>query len=303
MTLQEFITKYKGQKIDWDKAYDGQCVDLFRQYNHEVLEINQPKGVVGAADFWAAYDTDSVLNTNFDKIPNSETFIPIEGDVAIWNKKMGGGFGHISVCTGKGDLNTFESFDQNWSKISYCELVTHTYSSFYGVFRPKKTIETPYAQLQSDLAEQQKQVSNLQTQVNGLLENIKAWETKYNECNTQRIEATSSSDGFRRQLNDFVAQLATKLGTRQETAEILASVDTCLTFEDANIELQKRLAKEEADHQAAISSLESKIASLETQLASLKLDLKAVKDTQITPSNLTSDWSIISIIKRIFGIK
>lgn len=156
--------------------------------------------------------------------------------------------------------------------------------------------------LESDLAEQRKQVSNLQGQVNGLLTDIKAWEVKYNECNAQRIEAGSSSDGFRRQLNELVAQLASKLGTRQEVPEILASVDTCLTFEDANTELEKKLAQEEVDHQQAIEKLESKIKTLESNLETLKSDLKTLKDTQITPSNPPAKWSILEVIKRILGV-
>lgn len=157
-------------------------------------------------------------------------------------------------------------------------------------------------QLKADLAEQQKQNSNLQTQVNGLLENVKAWETKYNECNAQRIEAGSSSDGFRRQLNELVAQLATKLGTRQEVPEILASIDTCLTFEDANTELEKRLAREEANHKEAVDTLEVKIKALESNLATIKADFKALKDTQITPIKPVNKFSILDIIKKLLGV-
>jgi hypothetical protein len=58
--------------------------------------------VPGAADFWTNYDTDPILNQNFSKIVNTPEFIPQEGDVAIWNRKMGAGFGHIAVCTGVG---------------------------------------------------------------------------------------------------------------------------------------------------------------------------------------------------------
>ena len=68
MTIDQFITKYLGKKVDWDGAYGGQCVDLFRQYLNDVLNFPQPRGVVGAADFWTNYDSDPNLKNNFQKI-------------------------------------------------------------------------------------------------------------------------------------------------------------------------------------------------------------------------------------------
>lgn len=299
MTLKEFIAKYKGQKIDWDKAYDGQCVDLFRQYNHEVLGINQPKGVVGAADFWSAYDSDSVLNTNFDKIPNSDTFIPKEGDVALWNKKMGGGFGHVGVCTGKGDLNTFESFDQNWSKISYCELVTHTYSSFYGVLRPKVKEVISVSQCEADLAEQRKQVELLQGQVNGLLVDIKKKDNLNVEITGQLTEANANAKGFRSERDYLLSESAKRLGTRQEAVEILASIDGLLVYEEKADALDRKLAIEVKEHIADVNSFGKQIESLKTQLASLEIKYKELKDTQITPTQPTPKYSILEYILKL----
>lgn len=136
MFLNEFINKYNGQKVDFDGAYGAQCVDLFRLFNKEVLEIEQPKGVKGAKDFWSNYDTDSVLQANFDRIANTPEFIPIPGDVAVFYNDT---YGHISICTGENsDTKVFESFDQNYPYGSACQKVSHSYSNFYGVLRPKK---------------------------------------------------------------------------------------------------------------------------------------------------------------------
>lgn len=175
------------------------------------------------------------------------------------------------------------------------------YSIVNKVSIPEAPKDPTLVSCEADLAEQQKQVSNLQKQVDGLLVDIKAWETKYNECNTQRIEATSSSDGFRGQLNALVAQLATKLGTRQEIPEIMATIDTLITYEDANAELQKKLAKEESDHKVAVDTFEAKIKALESNLASLKADFKALKDTQNTSIQIPPSWSILNILKHLFG--
>lgn len=138
MTTQDFIAKYTGKKLDWDKAHGGQCVDLFRFYVNEVLKLSQPKGVVGAADFWTGYDSDPILKDNFIKIANTPDGVPQEGDVMIWNKKAGGGFGHIAVFI-KGNSNAFTSFDQNWRAINVCEPTEHNYTNVYGWLRPKES--------------------------------------------------------------------------------------------------------------------------------------------------------------------
>ncbi len=84
MTLNEFVIKWSGKMCEWDGKFGGQCVDLFRQYVHEVLGLPQPKGVEGAKDFWINYETDPNLKNNFLKLTNTDEFVPIAGDVPIW---------------------------------------------------------------------------------------------------------------------------------------------------------------------------------------------------------------------------
>lgn len=158
-------------------------------------------------------------------------------------------------------------------------------------------------QLRADLAEANKHKDNLQKQVDGLLADRTSAEKKYEECNTQRVEALASAEGFRKQLNDFVAKLASILGTRQETVEIIASIETAITFEDKAAELERRIELEEREHAKAVDVLEAKIQALESNLATLKADFKALKDTQTTPTQPTTKLSIIELIKKLFGVK
>ncbi|MDD4375490.1 MAG: CHAP domain-containing protein [Clostridia bacterium] len=134
MYFLDFMNKYNGKKVDFDRAYGAQCVDLFRFFNREVLEINQPKPVEGAKDFWSRYSYDVNLYSNFEKISNTLTFVPKEGDVAVWNM---GKYGHIAMCTGVGDTKKFEAFGQNYPAGSACKKVTFNYSNFLGILRPK----------------------------------------------------------------------------------------------------------------------------------------------------------------------
>ena len=293
MTIKDFIAKYDGKFVEYHSYGSGssfQCVDICNQWITEGLGLT---AIIGTN----AQDFPKKIGNQFKYILNTPTGQPEPGDLMIF--KSADGVGHISIHTKNISLSLFTSFDQNYPTGSSCKLVNHNYTNVLGWMRAKG-VTTSDTQCQVDLAEANKHKENLQKQVDGLLVDIKAWETKYNECNTQRIEAGSSSDGFRSQLNTLVAQLATKLGTRQEVPEILASVDTLLTYEVKADELERKLAKEESDHAQAISSMESKIASLESQLQILKSDLQAVKSNKSVTVQSNNIWSII---KLILGVK
>ena len=137
MTIDQFVASWLGKKADWDGAYNGQCVDLARFYWDQVVGISQPKGVAGAKDFWTNYETDPNLKNNHEKIANTPTGVPVKGDIVIWNKNAGGGYGHISIFL-EGDTNTFVSFDQNWPTLSKCTKTTHNYTNVLGWLHPKE---------------------------------------------------------------------------------------------------------------------------------------------------------------------
>lgn len=129
MYIEEFFNKYNGKTIDRDHAYGAQCMDLYNQYQEEVLNA-KVKGAEYAKLVWTTYDKNT-----FNRIVNTPDFVPELGDVAVWTNNLG----HISICTGKGDVNSFESFDQNWGNVNYARFVWHDYyDGFAGVLRPIK---------------------------------------------------------------------------------------------------------------------------------------------------------------------
>lgn len=153
MTLDEFVNKWLGKKADYDGAYGGQCVDLFRFYIKEVLGNPQPKGVEGAADFWGNYASDPNLNTYYDKISNTPNGVPQAGDIVLWTRRAGGGYGHVSIFL-NGDVNGFTSLDQNWPTLSKVTKTDHNYINVYGWLRPK---EKPMAsELEACMADRKK---------------------------------------------------------------------------------------------------------------------------------------------------
>lgn len=244
MTLNEFRSRWLGKKADWDGAYGGQCVDLFRFYVHEVLNQPQPKGVTGAADFWTNYPTDPNLNKYFDRIANTPNGIPQAGDVMVWNKNAGGGYGHISIYL-KGDVNSFVSLDQNWPTLNKVTETNHNYNNVLGWLRPKKghmpdegSIVVPKKQFEelvtkaTGFDEYAKQFQS-PAQAKQLIDQLKADVAGANEA---KKEQEKRAEEWRKVLNSHISELATLLDTRQEYAEIKANIEGLVAKTD---ELQK----------------------------------------------------------------
>lgn len=132
MTLTEFRNKYLGTKVDFDGYYGGQCVDLYRQYVQDVLGFPQSPGVGGAAEIW-----DSADPKYYDFIPNTPTGVPTAGDIVIWNRRVGNGFGHVAIFL-RGDVNSFVSLDQNWPTLDKVTETQHNYYNVIGWLHPKE---------------------------------------------------------------------------------------------------------------------------------------------------------------------
>jgi hypothetical protein len=78
------------------------------------------------------------MNAFFDKIPNAPDFVPKEGDVCIWNKNKGAGYGHIGIVYGKEqNVRMMTCLEQNWKPLKV-SIVTHNYNDVVGFLRPKK---------------------------------------------------------------------------------------------------------------------------------------------------------------------
>lgn len=130
MSIDSFVDRYNGKKVDYDGRYGSQCMDLYRQYCKEVLEIPQSPGVVGAKDVWETY-----LEDQFTAIPYP-TGVPQKGDVIIWGTEVGK-YGHIAIVL-SGDQQRFVSFDQNWRLDQTCYLENHSYAGVLGWLRPNQ---------------------------------------------------------------------------------------------------------------------------------------------------------------------
>lgn len=120
MTLDEFVKNYEAKQIDYDGAFGSQCVDLFRQYNKEVLNIKEHTGVVtGAKELYTNFELMPLMKKHFQKV-----YSPRKGDIVIFNGTENNPYGHVALviyATTK-TIVTFEQDGFNQDKGSYFNL-------------------------------------------------------------------------------------------------------------------------------------------------------------------------------------
>lgn len=133
MTLNDFIKKYDGKKVEFHSFSAGalyQCVDSANAYITEVLGL---PAIIGTN----AQDFPTKRGQNYDWILNTPTGVPSPGDLMIF--KSPDNVGHISIFV-EGDANSFKSFDQNYPTGSPSKIVTHNYKNVIGWMHPKGTM-------------------------------------------------------------------------------------------------------------------------------------------------------------------
>lgn len=137
-SFTDFITKWKGKGIDFDGVYGDQCMDLMHQYCVEVLGITDGRVLAAPAakDVYLNF-TNVVGHDLFNKIDNTPTGVPQNGDIVFWGTGIGP-YGHVAIFI-NGDVNSFNSFDQNWNGHQFCETINHNYNSVLGWLRFKPT--------------------------------------------------------------------------------------------------------------------------------------------------------------------
>lgn len=135
LTFNEWVNKYLGKAPDYDGAAGAQCVDLAKCYLKEVHDVPQFSIGGSAMYYYIRFEQFDKIKWKFIRIANTKEFVPLKGDVAVWNATKGGGHGHVAICTGEGDTKAFYSYDMNWNGKAM-KKVKHDYKGFYGVLRP-----------------------------------------------------------------------------------------------------------------------------------------------------------------------
>ena len=132
MNLIEFVNRYHGKKVDFDGHYGAQCVDLFRQYNKDVLGNGRTEGVEGAKDLALCYNRMPKEKQFFMLLNN--VYSAQEGDVAVWDATAKNRYGHVAIVL-KADKNRLVVFEQDGFAQDGAKIAERTISGIIGYLR------------------------------------------------------------------------------------------------------------------------------------------------------------------------
>ncbi|KFI84491.1 CHAP domain protein [Bifidobacterium reuteri DSM 23975] len=141
MNIDQFAAAYNGKTVDVDKAYGGQCWDLWSRYAQDVAGVpqsatNTSNGYAGSV-YTTTYDQQSALRDRFDRLPANAT--PAKGDVAFWGQAPATPYTHVAIVLA----------DQGGSLLCLTQNpgATHqaaiTKNGLLGYLRPKTIDATP----------------------------------------------------------------------------------------------------------------------------------------------------------------
>lgn len=134
MELSEFINKYLGKEVDFDGAYGVQCVDLFRQYCQDVLEVGHTGAVDGGAkDLYLNYDSMAKEKAVFDKIRDKSS--GHYGDVAVYDATAKNPYGHVAIVLIPGYKDTLVFEQRGGTKDPKAQLYWRSNEKLLGFLR------------------------------------------------------------------------------------------------------------------------------------------------------------------------
>ena len=137
LSVEEFVKKYNGKKVDFDGVYGAQCVDLFRQFAKECLGIAEHTGPCattgGAKDLFLDYPKMPIEKKYFFREKNRGM---VAGDILIWDSTETNKYGHVAIYLGKLN-NDFIVFEQDGFKQDGAKINLRSKTNLLGFLRRK----------------------------------------------------------------------------------------------------------------------------------------------------------------------
>lgn len=103
----KYINAMEGTFVDFDLAYGYQCYDVANKYWYYVT----------GRKLYGLYAKDIPKDNNFKGYAtvyeNTSSFLPLPGDLVVWNGNYGEGCGHVAVVT-QATLSQFQVIENNW---------------------------------------------------------------------------------------------------------------------------------------------------------------------------------------------
>lgn len=125
MTLTQFIKTNQGKKVDFDGKYGAQCVDLYRAYCRDVLDIQQTPAVAGAKDI--------ITKPGVLEVTRDSTLADYSrGDVLVWDATSSNKYGHVAILVAVYNTKYFVVFEQDGFKQDGAKLAFRSREGLLG---------------------------------------------------------------------------------------------------------------------------------------------------------------------------
>lgn len=135
MEFVDFINKYTKEKVDYDKFYGPQCVDLFRQYCQDVLKIPHTGAVDGAKDLFNKYSDLPLEKKYFYRY--SKSYKPKFGDIVVFDLTATNKYGHVALVISQLSSNTLLVLEQDGIKQDGAKFGIRKTDNVLGYLRKK----------------------------------------------------------------------------------------------------------------------------------------------------------------------
>jgi hypothetical protein len=132
MTAAEFIVKYQNKKVDYDRAFGPQCVDLFRQYCND-MGIPHTGAVEGAKELWFKF-AENGEKLYFNRLNALQAKL---GDVLIEDSTETNRYGHVSIVVAVQDKDNVLVLQQDGFAQDGCKLGIRNLKNALGILRRK----------------------------------------------------------------------------------------------------------------------------------------------------------------------
>lgn len=125
VTLTQFIKTNQGKKVDFDGKYGAQCVDLYRAYCRDVLDIQQTPAVAGAKDI--------ITKPGVLEVTKDSTLADYSrGDVLVWDATSSNKYGHVAILVAVYNTKYFVVFEQDGYKQDGAKLAFRSREGLLG---------------------------------------------------------------------------------------------------------------------------------------------------------------------------
>jgi hypothetical protein len=230
-TFDDFVVKLNNQPCEVeDPTQPDQCMDLAFAWCDA---IGVDRAAIRHEFAYQVWTQPNDLTVKFfEYVPNTPNGVPPQGALVVFNENVGVA-GHISIATGKGDSNSFDSFDQNWSGAAYCKVVTHAYTSVYGWLVKRAPAPTdPILIGQSDAFIAVATALNTPANKDLVIAEI-------NKLITIEDQATDKDKSIA-DLNKQIGVISTQLGTLKEDHDTLTGqiMTQAKTIQDQDLQIQ-----------------------------------------------------------------